>query len=93
LTKREVLLSRTALRELERLPRDAGRRIRAKPPVLGEDAIHARAGADIRLLWGQDDPSLYRLRVGEYRVLYFVLEKEVRVTEILDRSQAYRGLD
>ncbi len=93
MTKREVLLSRTALRELERLPRDAGRRIRAKLPVLAEDAIHARAGADIRLLWGQDDPSLYRLRVGEYRVLYFVLEKEVRVTEILHRSQAYRGLD
>jgi len=92
LTKPEVLLSRTTLREFERLPRDAGRRIRAELAVLAGGPIHPRAGADIRLLWGQDDPSLYRLR-GEYRVLYFVLEKEVRVTEILHRSQAYRGLD
>jgi mRNA-degrading endonuclease RelE of RelBE toxin-antitoxin system len=36
---------------------------------------------------------LYRLRVGDYRVLYFVLEGSVRVTEILHRSKAYRGLD
>ena len=33
------------------------------------------------------------MRIGDYRVLYFVLEKKVRVTEILHRSQAYRGLD
>jgi mRNA interferase RelE/StbE len=93
LTKREVLLSRTALRELERLPREAGKRIRAKLKVLVDDPFRARAGADIRLLWGQDEPPLYRLRVGDYRVLYFVLEKEIRVTEILHRSQAYRGID
>jgi mRNA-degrading endonuclease RelE of RelBE toxin-antitoxin system len=61
--------------------------------VVAEDPFHGRPGADIRLLWGQDDPPLYRLRVGEYRVLYFILEREVRVTEILHRSQAYRGLD
>ncbi len=73
------------------LPTDA--RIRAGLTVLAEDPFPARAGADIRLLWGQDDPPLYRLRIGEYRVLYFVLEKEVRVTEILHRPQAYRGVE
>ncbi len=93
MTKREVLVSRTAVRELDRLPGDAARRIRAKLTVLAEDPFHARAGADIRLLWGQDDPPLYRLRVGDYRILYFVLAKEVRVTEILHRSKAYRGVD
>lgn len=93
MTRREVLLSRTAARELERLPGDAGRRMRAKLTALTEDPFRARPGADIRLLWGQDDPPLYRLRVGDYRVLYFVLEKEGRVTEILRRSQAYRGVD
>lgn len=61
--------------------------------VLGEDPFRPRPGADIRLLWAHDDPPLYRLRVGDYRVLYFVLEREVRETEILHRSQAYRGLD
>ncbi len=93
MTRREVLLSRTAVREFERLPGDAARRIRPRLKVLAEDPFHARAGADIRLLGGRDDPPLCRLRVGDYRVLYFVLEKEVRVTEILHRSQAYRGVD
>jgi mRNA interferase RelE/StbE len=93
LTKRSVLLSRTAQRQLERLPQDASRRLRSKLAVLAEDPFHRRPGADLRLLWGQDDPPLYRLRVGDYRVLYFILEEEVRITEILHRSQAYRGLD
>jgi len=44
-------------------------------------------------VWGHDDPPLYHLRIGDYRLLYFVLEKDVRVTEILHRFQAYRGLD
>ena len=68
-------------------------RIREKLKAIAEDPFHARPGADIRLLWGHDDPPLYRLRVGDYRVLYFVLEGEIRVTEVLHRSQAYRGID
>jgi len=93
LAKRKVLLSRTAVRQLNRFPRETERRIRSKLAFLAEDPYHARAGADIRLLWGQDDPPLYRLRVGDYRVLYFVLKEDVRITEILHRSQAYRGVD
>ena len=93
MAKREILLSRTALRQLERLPRDAARRIRSKLALLADDPFRGRPGADIRLLWGQDDPPLYRLRVGDYRVLYFVQEDEIRVTEVLHRSQAHRGID
>ncbi len=68
-------------------------RIREKLKALTEDPFHARPGADIRLLWGHDEPPLYRLRVGDYRVLYFVLEGEIRVTEVLHRLKAYRGID
>lgn len=93
MTKREILLSRTATRQLERLPTPAAARIREKLKVLAEDPFTPRPGADIRLLWGHDEPPLYRLRVGDYRVLYFVLKADVRVTEILHRSQAYRGMD
>ena len=93
MTKRKVLFSKTALRQLERLPRDANRRIRGRLVALEDDPIRPRPGADIRPLWTHDDPPLYRLRVGDYRVLYFVLLKEVRVTEVVHRSQGYRGLD
>lgn len=93
MTKREVLLSRTALRQLERLPGEARRRIQSRLEVLVDDPFHSRPGADIRLLWGQEEPPLFRLRVGDYRILYFVLATEVRVTEVLHRSRAYRGVD
>ncbi|MFA5896653.1 MAG: type II toxin-antitoxin system RelE/ParE family toxin [Thermoplasmata archaeon] len=93
MTKRRVLLSRTAARQLERLPKDAANRIRQRLRVLEEDPVRPRPGADIRPLWVHDDPPLYRLRIGDYRVLYFVLPEEVRVTEVVHRSQAYRGLD
>jgi len=93
LARRKVLLSKTALRQLERLNRDVEARIRRQLPVLEEDPFRRRPGADIRPLWSHDDPPLYRLRIGDYRVLDFVLGEEVRVTEILHRSQGYRGLD
>lgn len=93
MTKRKVVLSRTAIRQLERLPREANRRIRARLRVLVDDPIRPRPGEDIRPLWSHDDPPLYRLRVGDYRVLYFLLPAEVRITEIVHRSQGYRGLD
>ncbi len=93
MTKRSVLLSKTASRQLDRLPADAARRIRERVRVLEVDPVRPRPGADIRPFWTHDDPPLYRLRVGEYRVLYFVLPAEVRITEVVHRSQAYRGLD
>ena len=92
MAKREVLLSRTTTRQLEKLGRDVSERIRHKLRVLEQDPFRARPGADIRLFWGYDEPQLYRLRVGDYRILYFVLDKEVKVTEILHRSKANRGL-
>ena len=93
MARRKVLLSKTALRQLERLNRDVQARIRRQLPALAEDPFRPRPGADIRPLWSHDDPPLYRLRIGDYRVLDFVLGEEVRVTEILHRSQGYRGLD
>jgi mRNA-degrading endonuclease RelE of RelBE toxin-antitoxin system len=93
LTKYDVLLSKTAIRELGRLPSDIARRIRAKLPVLRDDPRRPRPGADIRLIFGHEDPPLYRLRVGDYRVFYLVLADDVRVVYILHRSKAYRGFD
>ena len=61
--------------------------------ALGNNPVRPRPGADIRSLWTDDDPLMYRLRVGDYRVLSFVLPREVCVTEIVHRSKAHRGLD
>ncbi len=82
-----------AARQLDALPKDLANRIKRKAGALEDSPTRRRPGADIRMLWGYDDPPMFRLRVGDYRVLYFVLADEVRVTEVLHRSNAYRGLD
>ena len=88
-----VLVSKRAKRQLQRQPRQPSERIKKKLRLLEEDPFQSRSEADLRLVWPHDDPPLYRLRVGDYRVLYFVLQGEVRVTEVLHRSKAYRGLE
>ncbi len=62
-----------------------------RPPTEGTGG--SRPGADIRTVWDHDNPPLYRMRIDDYRVLTFVLEKDVRVTEILHRSPTSRSLD
>jgi mRNA interferase RelE/StbE len=63
-----VLWSPTALKELERLPKDLVRRIVAKVGAAGGDPHRFLE----RLV---DDPG-YKLRVGEHRVLIDVLTQE-----------------
>lgn len=93
MTKFEVLLSRTARRQMGAFPADVAGRIKRRMKVLEDRPTLSRPGADIRMLWGYDEPPMYRLRIGDYRILYFVMDDEVRVTEVLHRSKAYRGLD
>jgi len=93
LARRDILLSRTALRQLDCPAAATAKRIRERIRILAEDPYRARPGADIRPLWAHEEPLLDRLRAGTYRVPYFVLPAEVRVTGILHRSQAYRGID
>ena len=43
---------------------------------------------DIKSLAGRDG---YRLRVGDYRVLFDIIDNEIAVHEIGSRGQIYRG--
>ena len=60
---------------------------------LKEKPYLPRSGADIKKLEGSFDPALYRIRVGEYRAIYAIIEKEVRITTILHRSKGYKWLE
>jgi mRNA interferase RelE/StbE len=68
-------------------------RIKANLEQLEEDPFHRRSGADIKKLITHDEPPLYRLRIGDYRAIYFVLDHEVKVTEIMHRSKGYKWLE
>ena len=91
--KFNVLLSKTAVKQLKLLQKKVRYAIRKTLAGLAEDPFTSRSGCDIKKLHGSKDPVFYRLRVGEYRVIYTVIQKDVKVTEILHRKKAYSFLE
>ncbi len=80
------ILTPAANRNLERLSEEVRRRIKAELDLL----VAGSPTVDIRKLEGSSDE--YRLRVGDYRVLYGAdkAEKTFVVFKIADRKEAYR---
>lgn len=76
---------RSARKELESLPNPLIRRILTKIETLGKNP----RPAGCKKLKGARD--LWRIRIGEYRVVYAIIEREVRIEIITvrHRSQAY----
>lgn len=83
--KHEVRLSKRALRELESLDSIMRKRIVSRLEELGEEPFPR----GVAKLQGRD--GVYRVRVGDYRILYEVLhdEKMVLVDKIEQRSGVY----
>jgi mRNA interferase RelE/StbE len=93
LTKYKVLVSKTAISQLDSLDASTKERIKAGLEPLEEEPFQRRSGADVKRLALSSDPPLYRLRIGDYRVIYTVVEDEVRITEIIHRSKGYKWLE
>jgi len=91
----EVRVARKADAELSDLTKSGNRNLTQRIfdglDRLAEDPKTPRSGADILQLEAID-PKLWRLRVGQYRILYSIDEKRkiVNVTMILHRKKAYR---
>jgi mRNA interferase RelE/StbE len=84
--RREVRISRSAERQLGRLPREDQLRVARAMLALAEEPFPRGA----RKLVGYDD--VYRVRVGRYRVLYSVDDDAliVLVLKIGHRKDVYR---
>ena len=83
-----VQLSAAAERDLERIPRDALRRVDAKLSAMGrEPRPHG-----VAKLRGREGTG-WRVRVGDYRILYTIDDdaRTVSVYRIAPRSSAYQG--
>ncbi len=75
-------IQQSALRDLKELSPEVARRIVAKLEALTSDL----AGDVKRLV--KHSPA-YRLRVGDYRVLFDVDGEFLRIQRVVHRSQAY----
>ena len=93
MTKYRVLLSQTAVSQLSLLGEKQTDWIKESLRTLETNPFQRRSGADIKKLVSTNNPPLFRLRTGDYRAIYFVDEHEVKVTEIIHRSKAYKWLE
>lgn len=82
----DVVLTRGALADLKRLPPNAAKRVRTK---IGQYAANPdRLANNVKALRGGRAGTL-RLRVGEYRVLFFVSGSTMNVVGVGHRSHIY----
>lgn len=86
----EVFIDRRVERDLRNLPQHVTTSFLRALDALAKDPTTSRSGHDVKKLHGLPGDS-YRLRIGDYRVL-FTIEKTgrfVRVTSVRHRRQAY----
>ena len=83
-----VILLHEPAKVLRRLPRDLLRRFRH---AIRELAVNPRPSGCVKLAGYE---NLYRVRVGDWRIIYALEEERlvVVVIEIAPRGEAYRGL-
>ena len=83
----EVLLTKSAEREFERLERDVQVRFAAAIELLRENPSRARPGLDVGPMKGLK--GMWRLRVGEYRGIYQRDEWTITFTRFALQSNVY----
>jgi len=76
----EVTLSRKAAKALEALQNPLQARI--------VDGIYKLPSGDIKKLKGYT--AAFRLRIGDYRVLFEMSSDEIYISDILPRGEAYK---
>ncbi len=89
----EIRVHRDVAKALERINPPLRARIKRGLRELKTNPYEARSGADIvrlRGTKGRDD--LFRLRIGEYRVIYVVIGRIVYVTDLFHRGKGYKQL-
>ena len=86
MSRYSVVVARRAIRSIARLPRQGQRRVQAAIDLLANEPRPANCVA----LAGEE--SVYRVRVGDYRILYEVIDArlEIRVIRVGHRRDVYR---
>jgi mRNA interferase RelE/StbE len=89
--KYKVMLHQRAVKFLEGLDERTRDRIKRSLRQLQVEPIRSRSGADIKRLVGtKGRQDLFRLRVGDFRVIYAIEGGAVWVAEIFSRGKGYR---
>lgn len=92
MTKFEIFVSTTASKELNKLESKIKERVKRKVREISTDPSNSKGRFDIKKLAGKKR-TYYRLRVGDYRIIYFLEDNMVKVVRVATRSDAYPWLE
>ncbi|MCD6408489.1 type II toxin-antitoxin system RelE/ParE family toxin [bacterium] len=81
----EILWHKEAEKELKKIEKDIARRIYKKVSLL---ATNPYLGEKLK---GYTFP-FYRLRVGNYRIIYLIEEKKIKIYRIGKREEIYKRI-
>ncbi len=84
----KILVSRTFQKQFQKLDSAMKKRVTKGLSQLEKDSTLSRVKADIKIIEGTE-PTKRRLRVGDYRIIYLIEIKIVRVIEIFHRGRGY----
>ncbi len=92
MTEFEIFVSTTASKELNKLESKTKERIKRKVREILADPSNSKGRFDIKKLAGKKR-TYYRLRVGDYRIIYFLEDNMVKVVRVATGSDAYPWLE
>jgi len=78
---------------LGKLDEKTASRMKIALSELANDPFTSRAKADIKKLHGFEKNPLYRMRIGDYRAVYFVIDSIVKVTDVILRNKGYDWIE
>ena len=93
LARFNVLLSRTAEKELNSFDKQTQKRVRNALKELENDPFQPRPKSDIKKLHKMSKHEFYRLRVGNYRAVYAIENTDIKITRIIPRGKGHDWLD
>ena len=87
-----VLVSKTFQKKFYQIQKNLQNLLRKSLEELENNPYKSRPNCDIKLL-KDTKPKKYRLRVGEYRIIYTIELKDVKVIDLLKRETGYGKLE
>ncbi|MCK4763163.1 MAG: type II toxin-antitoxin system RelE/ParE family toxin [Candidatus Aminicenantes bacterium] len=78
-----ITYSKTSIKYLQRIEKKMSQNI-----VMGIEKLPVEG--DIKKMKGQHLEDIYRLRIGKYRVLYFLEKETVKILKIDTRGDIYK---
>lgn len=88
---KQILLSKAAIKEHNKLKKARKQQIRSALERLSRPELRYRLDVKrLKGVGGRED--LFRLRVGEYRIIFLEDEKSIRITQIIHRGKGYSWL-